>query len=72
MFKKVNKEKIGCPVIFNEEIFALFRLKMSQIGTEKDKKPKIVQFLTILCNFCQRIRGLECGKRSTCPNVVGQ
>ena len=35
-----NKENVGCPVVSTEEIIAMFRKKMSQIHTDKDKNPK--------------------------------
>ena len=68
MLKTVIKVRIGCAVVFYEEKFAVFMLEISQIGTELDKKPKISELLMFLCNFCQiydRLRGLECSKRST-------
>ena len=41
MFKSVNKEKNGFPVVFYEEIIAVFSEKMSHIDTENDERPKI-------------------------------
>ena len=32
---------------FSEEFIAIFQVKMSQIDTENDKKPKVLQFLSI-------------------------
>ena len=61
--KRVNKEQVGCPVGFSEELIAVFKLKKTQIGIEFDIKPKVFQFSKILCNCCQnfdRFRGLEC------------
>ena len=43
MLKTVNKEQIFCAVVFYEEIIAVFMLKISQIGTEIDKKTQIFQ-----------------------------
>ena len=36
-----------CPVGFSEEFIAIFQVKMSQIDTKNDKKPKVLQFLSI-------------------------
>ena len=47
---RVNKEKIGCPVVF-EEINAMFRKKMSETDTEIDKNPKIFQFQSVYAFF---------------------
>ena len=44
-------KKVGCPVVSNEEIIAMFGMKMSQIDTENDKKPKNSQLSKILCIF---------------------
>ena len=52
MFLRVNKEKIGSPVVFYEEINAMFKKKMSETDTEDDKNPKIFQFSKFLCIFC--------------------
>ena len=41
MFYNVNKDQICCQVVFNEKIFPMFRMKMSQIDTENDKNSKI-------------------------------
>ena len=43
--------KLVRPVVFNEEIIAMFWLKMSQIDTEIDKNPKSFQFSKILSIF---------------------
>ena len=48
MLKTVIKVRICCPVVSYEEITVVFKLKKSQIGTEIDKKPKILQFLKFL------------------------
>ena len=40
-----------CPVGFSGEFNAVFYVKMSQIDTEIDKKPKIFQFSKPLCIF---------------------
>ena len=44
-------KKLVRPVVFNEDIIAIFWLKMSQIDTEKDKNPKNFQFSKISCIF---------------------
>ena len=44
-----QEKKIGCPVVFYEEIIAMFRMKMSQIDTENDKNANIFQFSKIVC-----------------------
>ena len=50
-FKGSTMKKLVRPVVFNEEILAMFCLKMSQIDTENDKSPKSFQFLKISCIF---------------------
>ena len=47
--KKVNNKKICCPVGFSKELNAVFKVKMSKINTENDKKPKNFQFPKFLC-----------------------
>ena len=47
---RVNKEKIGCPVVF-EETNARFRKKTSETDTEIDKNPKIFQFQSFYAFF---------------------
>ena len=49
--KRVNKEKMCCPVGFFEEFTAVFFVKMSRIDAENYKKPKIFQFAMFLCFF---------------------
>ena len=44
LFKRVSKVRVGCPVVFHEGIIEIFRMKLSQIDTENDKKPKISNF----------------------------
>ena len=39
------------PEVFIEERIPMFQLKMSQIDTENDKKPKSFQFSKISCIF---------------------
>ena len=75
MFKTVIKVRSWCPVVFYEEIIAVFELKKSQIGTEIDKKPKNFQFSKFLCNIGQlfdRHRELKCLKCSICQKFVVQ
>ena len=55
-FKGLPEEQVGWPVVFNEEIFAMFCLKMSQIDTEKDKTPKIFPFSKSLCIFLELLQ----------------
>ena len=50
-FKGSTMKKLVRPVVFNEEITAMFCLKMSQIDTENDKNPKSFQFSKISCIF---------------------
>ena len=52
---KGQKETILCPVVFNEEIVAMFWLKLSQIDTENDKNHEIFQIPKILCRFFSKI-----------------
>ena len=62
MLKSDNKERICFPVGFSEELFEVFKLKISQIGTEIDKKTKVFQLSKFLCTFCQffdKLRELE-------------
>ena len=62
MLKRVNKERTRCPVVFYEEIIAVFKLKESQIGTEIDKSSRLFELSKFLCSFCQifdRLRALE-------------
>ena len=62
MFKTFKEAKISCPVVFSEKISAVFLIEKFQIDIENDTKDEILQFLNILCNFCQifdRFRGLE-------------
>ena len=42
--KRVNKEKMCCPVGSSQEFFVVFEVKMSQIDTEIDKNPKTSNF----------------------------
>ena len=44
MLKRVNKERVCCPVGFSEELIEVFKLKKSQIGTEIDKNPEFSNF----------------------------
>ena len=39
------------PVVFYEELIAMFWMKMSQIDTENDKNPENFQFPKISCHF---------------------
>ena len=50
-FEGSTMKKLVRPVVFNEDIIAIFWLKMSQIDTENDKNPKNFQFSKISCNF---------------------
>ena len=50
-FEGSTMKKLVRPVVFNEDIIAIFRLKMSQIDTENDKNPKNFQFSKISCIF---------------------
>ena len=64
MLKRFDKTRTRCTVVVYKEINAVF-------WKEKDLKmttTKNSRFLTFLCNFCQifeKLRGLECRKRST-------
>ena len=49
--KRVNKEKMRCPVVFSEEITAFRQMKMSQIDTGSFKNPQTFQFAKILSVF---------------------
>ena len=73
MLKRVNKERVCCLVFFSEAIMAVFKLKISQIGTEFDKKnPKFAK-LKVLCNFCQifeKFRELECSNTQHDRNLL--
>ena len=42
--KTVIQVRYCCAVVFNEEMIAVFMLKMSHIGSEIDKKPKFFEF----------------------------
>ena len=53
MLKTVTKVWICGPVLFYEDIIAVFKMKKSQIFTEIDKKPKIFKLPMFLCSFCQ-------------------
>ena len=44
-------KKLVRPVVFNENIIAIFWLKMSQIDTENDKNHQNFQFSKISCIF---------------------
>ena len=46
-------KKLAGPVVFNEEVFAMFCMKMSQFDTKLTKVSKIFQFSKILCIFSQ-------------------
>ena len=48
---KINKVRFGRPVVFYEEINAMFSMKRSQIDIENDKT-KSFQFSKFLCLFC--------------------
>ena len=37
-----QQEKVGCPVVFYEQIIAMFSMKTCQIDTENDKSVKIL------------------------------
>ena len=50
--KRVNKERMCYPVGFPEEFIVVFQVKMFQIDTENDKKPKMCEFSMFLCIFC--------------------
>ena len=50
-FEGSTMKKLVRPVVFNEDIIAIFCLKMSQIDTENDKNPKNFQFSKISCIF---------------------
>ena len=50
-FKGSTMKKLVRPVVFNEEITAMFCLKMSHIDTENDKNPKSFQFSKTACIF---------------------
>ena len=45
--KRVNKEKMCCPIGYSEELSAFFKMKMFQIDKENDKKNRIFQFSKI-------------------------
>ena len=65
MLKRLMKERICCPKVVYEEVNAVF---WEDKDPKMTKKPKIVQFLTFFCNFCQifdKLRKLECWKCST-------
>ena len=62
MFQSVNKETFGCPVVFYEEMIAMFWKKMFQIDTEIDKNLKTSNFRRFYAIFFQvfeRLRGFE-------------
>ena len=50
---RVNKEKVGCPVLFSEKFIAFSKMKMSQIDPEIDKNSKLLLFSKILGTFFQ-------------------
>ena len=50
--KRLNNEKMCCPVDFLEELITVVQVTTSQIDTEIDKNPKIFQFSKFLRNFC--------------------
>ena len=71
--KRVNIEKMFCPVGFFEEFITVFYVTMSQIETENNEKPKIFQFSKFSCilrHILDRLRGLECPKGSTLKEMV--
>ena len=49
--KRINKEKMCCPVGFFEVLFTVFQVTMSQIDTENDKKPKFSNFQSFYAFF---------------------
>ena len=51
MLERVNKEQVGCPEAFSEELTAVFKLKtISNWHRNRQKTIKISKFL---CSFCQ-------------------
>ena len=73
MLKRVTKLKICCPVVFSEELIAVFKLKNLKLALKKTKKPKFSKFqcfyaanfqsFNVFCSIGQiidRLRGLEC------------
>ena len=48
-FKGSTMKQLVRPVVFTEEIIAMFCSKMSQIDIENDKNPKSFQFSKISC-----------------------
>ena len=61
-FKGSTMKKSVRPIVFDEEIIAMFSLKMSPIDTENDQSPKSFQFSKISCIFFQifdRLRQME-------------
>ena len=53
--KRVNMEKMCCPVDFSEEFIAVFQVEMSQIDTKNDKNPEVFQcFMHFFQNFMQK------------------
>ena len=50
--QRVDKKRMRCSLGLAEEFTAVFQVKMSQINTEEDKKPKIFQNSKFLCIFC--------------------
>ena len=69
--KKGQQGKLCCPVGFLEEFIAVFSVKVFQIDTEIDKKPKFSNF-RIFRHIFYRHRGFECFKRSTNKKLVDQ
>ena len=47
MFKRVDKESLGCPVVFNEEMIALVRIKNVSNGHQKSQKFSTFQFFNV-------------------------
>ena len=64
MLKRVNKERVRCPVVFYEEMIAVFMLKsISKWPRNRQKKPKFSRFQSfyaIFVNFSiSRLFGLS-------------
>ena len=49
--KRLHKERMCSPVDFNEELNAVFEVKMSQIDTDNDKKTPNFPFFKVFMNF---------------------